>query len=85
MYQSHYFLGMDLLWWGFWCIVLVSFFIFFVPVLRKNVRNTPIDNLQRRFSKGEMSIYEYEQRKRFLEKDEDLKRKMFFLFKLNKP
>lgn len=85
MYYTYHFLGMDLIWWAFWFILLTSFFTFFVPVLRKNAKNTPIDNLQRRFANGEINIYEYEQRKRFLEKDEDLKRRMFFLFRLNKP
>jgi putative membrane protein len=75
---------MDLIWWAIWFIILVSFFSFFVPVSRKHAKSSPLDILQRRFSNGEINIHEYEQRKRFLEKDEDLKTKIFFLSRMYK-
>lgn len=78
MYFNYHFLGMDLIWWIIWGITLISFFSFFVPVSRKTLRYKPLDILQRKLSNGEINIYEYEQRKRFIEKDEDLKTKLFF-------
>jgi uncharacterized membrane protein len=75
---------MNIIWWAVWFILLSSFFYFFVPVSKKNANNSPLDILQRRFSNGEINIHEYEQRKRFLEKDQDLKTKMFFLSGLSK-
>ncbi len=84
MDYNYYFFGMNIIWWAVWFILLSSFFYFFVPVSKKNANNSPLDILQRRFSNGEINIHEYEQRKRFLEKDQDLKTKMFFLSGLSK-
>ena len=70
------------MWWAIWILALVSFFIFprFFP--RKNIKKTPFDNLQSKFSNGEISLREYEQIKRQLYREEDLKMKMFFLSKI---
>lgn len=59
-----------------WIFIL---FLLFVPVLKKKIRRTPLDVLQSRLSKGEINVYEYEQRKRFIEKDRDLIAKMFLV------
>ncbi len=84
MIYNYHFLGMDLAWWAVWFIILTFFFVNFVPVSKKNAKNTPLDILQRRFSNGEISVNDYEQRKRFLGKDQDLKLRMFFLSGLSK-
>ncbi len=84
MYYNYLFFGMNLIWWAIWFIILISFFTFFVPVSKRNAKFTPLDILQRRFSNGEISVFEYEQRKRFLGKDQDLKLKLFFLSGLTK-
>lgn len=84
MYYNYHFFGMDLIWWVIWSVFLLAFFYFFVPISRKNAKNNPFDILQRRLSNGEISIHEYEQRKRFLEKDQDLKLKIFFMSGLSK-
>ena len=84
MIYNYHFLGMDLAWWAVWFIILTFFFSYFVPVSKKNAKNTPLDILQRRFSNGEISVNDYEQRKRFLGKDQDLKLRMFFLAGLSK-
>lgn len=78
MFLNYHFFGMDIIWWLIWFTALVLFFSFFVPVSKKHAKQTPLDILQRRFSNGEISVHEYEQRKRFLEKDHDLKIKLFF-------
>ena len=80
MYFNYHFFGMDLIWWLVWAITLICFFSFFVPVPRKTAKkHIPLDILQHKLSSGEINIYEYEQKKRFLEKDEDLKTRLFFL------
>jgi uncharacterized membrane protein len=84
MYYNYLFLGMNLIWWAIWFILLISFFSFFVPVSKRNANNTPLDILQRRFSNGEITVSDYEQRKRFLCKEQDLKLRMFFLSGLTK-
>jgi len=84
MYYNYHFFGMHLIWWAVWFTILVSFFSFFVPISKKSAKNTPLDILQRRFSNGEISVYEYEQRKRFLEKDRDFKMKIFLLSGLSR-
>jgi len=84
MYYNYYFFGMSIIWWAIWFTFLISFFYFFVPVSKKHAKQTPLDILQRRFSNGEISVFDYEQRRRFLEKDHDFKIKMFFLSGLSK-
>jgi len=59
MFYSYHFLGIDLIWWMIWSIIIVLFFSFFTPVMKKNAKTTPIDILQRRFSNGEISEDEY--------------------------
>jgi len=76
---------MNLIWWAVWLIVLISYFYFFKPVLKKDVKNSPLDILQRRFSTGEINVQDYEQRRRFIEKDCDLRTRMFFMSGLSKP
>ena len=72
------FFGMNIIWWTIWFIVFSFYFSFFVPVLKKKIRRTPLEVLQNRLSKGEINVNEYEQRKRFIEKDHDLIARMFF-------
>ncbi len=79
MDYNYHFFGMDLIWWAIWLAVLISYFSFFAPVLKKNIKNSPLDILPRRFSTGEISVQDYEQRKRFIEKDCDLRVRMFLM------
>jgi putative membrane protein len=83
MNYNYHFVGMDLIWWAICPIVLISFFYFFVSVSKKYAKKTPLDILRRRFSFGEISVNEYEQRKRFLEKEQDLQTRMFFVSSLS--
>lgn len=78
MFLNYHFFGMDIIWWLIWFTALILFFSFFVPVHKKHAKQSPLDILQRRFSNGEISVHEYEQRRRFLEKDHDLRIKLFF-------
>ena len=79
MFYNYDFFGMDLMWWIIWSILIALFFSFFQPVRRKNIKKAPIDNLQHKFSTGEISVDEYEQRKRVLEIDKNSEVRMYFL------
>ncbi len=65
-------LGMHMIWWFFWIILLVSFFSFLTPVPRKKARLnrlSPLDILQRRYAACEIKTQDYEERKTRLERD----------------
>jgi uncharacterized membrane protein len=47
--------------------------------LRNKIKESPLETLNRKFSNGEIESYEFEQRKRQLQKEEDLKLRSFFL------
>jgi len=58
----------------------VAFIYFFLrSIAKKNVKESPEHLLEQKFSKGEINAYEYNQRKRQLQREEDLKIKIFFL------
>lgn len=66
-----WFLGMHLLWWLFWVVLIVAFVSLFTPVPKQEAkrRDTPLDILQRRYAAGEISTEEYEQRRAGLARD----------------
>jgi len=74
-----YFIRTDLMLWAVCLGIVLSFISFLLLMIKKNVKETPFEILHRKFSMGEIDTYEYEQQKRQLQKDEDLKTKMFFL------
>lgn len=55
---------------------------FFFSVSR-NLKNQSLEVLHQKFLKGKISEQEYEKTKRLLEKEKDLKMKMFFLSSLS--
>jgi len=69
--------------WAIGVVLLASFFAFRRFISNKSTK-TPHDLLQGRYDAGEITIYEYEQQKRQLYREEDLKIKMFFLASLSK-
>lgn len=64
-----WFLGMHLLWWLFWAVLISLFFGLLTPVPRHKVREAPWQVLQRRYAAGELSTEEYEERKSRIERD----------------
>lgn len=59
--------GMHFLWWIIWMAFLV--WIFFIPVdipYQKSKKESPLDILQKRFAKGEISKEQYEEFKKIL-------------------
>lgn len=70
MYYEYHFLGMHLLWWFFWILLLVTLFGWFDTVPKKRIRkDSPLNILQKRFASGEITVEEYEERKNILEAD----------------
>jgi len=58
MSNGEYFMGMHLVWWIVWLIVLVGA----VVILRRR-KDSPREILQRRYTIGDISIDEYNMRK----------------------
>lgn len=59
--------GMHLIWWFIWMVLLI--WIFFIPVgipYQKSKKESPLDILQKRFAKGEISKEQYEEFKKIL-------------------
>jgi len=72
MYWGWGFWGMSAIWWLFWVAVIVIFFSLATPVPRSRIRQmreTPLDILRRRYASGELTSEEFDERKRRLEGD----------------
>jgi putative membrane protein len=67
--SGRWFLGMHLLWWLFWIVLILVIIGLLNPVPRRKVLETPLQVLQRRYAAGEISTQEYEERKARLEQD----------------
>lgn len=71
MYQYQC-IGMHLLWWAFWLMLIIPFFLIATPVRRRTVhlyRANPVGILERRYAGGEIKTEEYEDRKSRIECD----------------
>ncbi|MEO8761724.1 MAG: hypothetical protein ABI448_12580 [Bacteroidia bacterium] len=64
-------------------LFLISALKFHRILLGKNNKQNPHDLLKNRCAAGDITTYEYEQQKRQLYRDEDLKIKTFFLASLS--
>ena len=66
------FFGMHLFWWIFWVLAIVLLFSLTTPVPKGKAKlgETPLDILQRRYARGEISATEYEDRKSRLTRDQ---------------
>jgi uncharacterized membrane protein len=84
MEHSYQIFGMNLLEFVLLILALIIVFSFFGAIARKILRNSPLDILHQKFSKGKISEQEYEKEKRFLEKEQDLKMRMFFYSSFSK-
>lgn len=70
MMYEYNFVGMHMLWWFFWIVLMVFLFGWFVPVPKKRIRrDSPLDILQKRFASGEITTEEYNEKKSILEAD----------------
>ena len=69
-WASGWFLGMRMLWWVFWIVLIVALFSFTTPVPKGRAPGeSPLETLQRRYARGEIDTAEYEERKSRLLKD----------------
>ncbi len=64
------FWGMHLVWWIIRMIMLFWIFAtpYYIPGQRKR-KDTPLNILQKRFTAGEITTEEYQEKKKFLETD----------------
>ena len=68
MYYNGNFGGMNLVWWFVWMIML--FWIFATPYDipgQRRKKDSPFDILQKQFASGDLSIEEYQEKKKILE------------------
>lgn len=71
-YDNVAFFGMHFFWWFFWIILWVVFFSMLRPVSHKHwrqMRETPIDILNRRLANGEINEQEHDSRKSIIERN----------------
>lgn len=69
MYYEHYYGGMNFIWWILWLVMI--FWIFAIPYDipgQRNKKDSPLDILKKRFASGKITLKEYEEMKKNLEK-----------------
>ncbi len=67
MYEGYHFLGMHLVWWFIWIILL--FWVFALPYNvpgQRSKKETPLDILKKRFASGSIEKEEYLDKKKLL-------------------
>jgi putative membrane protein len=69
MFYNTYYWGMNFIWWFIWIIFLIWIFAipYDIPGQRKE-KDTPLDILKKRFASGQITFFEYEEKKKILEK-----------------
>ncbi len=70
MFYNNYYWGMHFAWWFIWVIIL--FWIFATPYDipgQRRRKDSPLDILQQRFASGQLTITEYEEKKKILHND----------------
>lgn len=68
MNNEYHVMGMNIVWWIIWIVLIFS--IFFFPMSRVRVyRERPLDILQKKYANGKMTTQEYEERKAILQRD----------------
>ena len=60
------------IWWVIWIIIIIWAFAWWMPTNRRVVRATPLEVLQHRLARGEITVEDYEARKAVLERDRHL-------------
>lgn len=69
-YDGYHFWGMHFVWWIIWIALLIWIFASPWPIPgSRNKVESPLEVLQKRYAKGEISTEEYEERKATLERD----------------
>ena len=69
MFYETYYWGMNLVWWIVW--ILLLFWIFAVPIAIPGQRkraDSPLHILQKRYAAGEITLDDYQEKKKMLEK-----------------
>ena len=65
MYEGYHFWGMHLIWWFIWIFFIIWIFAtpWDVPG-RKKKKDSPLNNLKKRFASGEINKEEYQEQKK---------------------
>ena len=70
MMYNNCFLGMDIIWWVIWMVMI--FWIFATPYDipgQRRRKDSPLDILQKRFASGQITNEEYQESKKILTAD----------------
>ncbi|MFH6991643.1 SHOCT domain-containing protein [Flavobacterium sp. FlaQc-48] len=68
IHYENYYWGMNFIWWIIW--VLLLFWIFAVPYNipgQRNLKETPLDILKKRYASGKIDIKEFNEKKQILD------------------
>jgi putative membrane protein len=67
-YNNYHFVGMHLVWWFVWMVLLFWIFVspYSIPGQRAK-KDTPQDILKKRFASGQINSEEYREKKKILE------------------
>lgn len=68
MYDNYHFVGMHLIWWILWMILL--FWIFATPYNvpgQRIKKDSPLDILKKRFALGEIDKEEFQEKKKVIQ------------------
>lgn len=68
-HYNHYFVGMHFFWWIIWIIIIIWIFVtpWDIPGQRK--KDTAMEILKKRLANGEISIEEFEEKKKILQQN----------------
>lgn len=67
-YETYNYVGMHLLWWILWMVVILWIFVFPYDIPgQRSKKETPLDMLNKRFAKGEINKEEYQEKKALIE------------------
>lgn len=70
MYYENIYLGMNIIWWAIW--ILLLFWIFAIPYDipgQRRKKDTAFEMLQKRYANGQITEAEYSDKKRILEEE----------------
>ncbi len=69
-HYNNYFVGMHFFWWIIWIIIIIWIFVtpWDIPGQRRR-KDTPMDILKKKLANGEISIEEFEEKKKILQQN----------------
>ena len=70
MLYNNYYWGMNPIWWIIWILIMIWIFVtpYDIPGQRKR-KDSALEILRNRFANGQITVKEYEDAKKYLEKE----------------